>query len=100
VKESVARAHLRRLPGWSLANGGKAIRRDYMLKDFLAAVDLIRRIAPRAQAAGHHPDLHLTGYNKLKVVLSTHDAGGLTLNDFRLAASIDALANKLKVRPL
>ena len=92
LKKSAASSRLRALPGWSFAKGGKAIRRDYLLKDFLAAVDLIRRIAPRAQALDHHPDLHLTGYRKLRVVLRTHDAGGLTLNDFRLAAEIDALA--------
>ncbi len=96
MKKSVALAHLRKLPGWRLASRAKSIRRDYLLNDFLAAVDLIRRIAPRAQKMGHHPDLHLTGYRKLKVVLSTHDAGGLTLQDFRLAAEIEALPKKLR----
>ena len=94
MKKTQARASLRRLPGWTLGAGGKAIRRDYALKDFLAAVALIRRIAARAQAADHHPDLHLTGYNKLKVVLSTHDAGGLTIKDFRLAAEIERLPRR------
>ena len=92
MKKSVALGHLRKLPGWALAPRAKSIRRDYLLKDFLAAVDLIRRIAPRAQKMDHHPDLHLTGYRKLKVVLSTHDAGGLSLKDFRLAAQIEALS--------
>jgi 4a-hydroxytetrahydrobiopterin dehydratase len=96
MKKSVALAHLRKLPGWVLTPRAKAIRRDYAMKDFLAAVDLIRRIAPRAQKMDHHPDLHLTGYRKLKVVLSTHDAGGLTLKDFRLAAEIHALPKKLR----
>ena len=96
MKKAEALARLRKLPGWTLAAGGKAIRRDYLLKDFLAAVDLIRRIVPHAQAADHHPDLHLTDYRKLKVVLSTHDAGGLTLKDFRLAAEIEGLPKKLR----
>jgi 4a-hydroxytetrahydrobiopterin dehydratase len=91
MKRTEALTRLRKLSGWTLANGDKAIRRDYVMKDFLAAVDLIRRIAPRAQKMDHHPDLHLTGYRKLKVVLSTHDAGGLSLKDFRLAAEIEAL---------
>ncbi|HEX4047303.1 MAG TPA: 4a-hydroxytetrahydrobiopterin dehydratase [Elusimicrobiota bacterium] len=91
MRKAEALARLRALPGWALAGGGKAIRRDYRLKDFLAAVSLIRRIAPLAQAMDHHPDLHLTGYRELKVVLTTHDAGGLTLLDFRLAAKIEAL---------
>jgi 4a-hydroxytetrahydrobiopterin dehydratase len=91
VKKAEALSRLRELPGWTLAPNGKSIRRDYVLKDFLAAVALIRRIAPLAQAMDHHPDLHLTGYRKLKVVLSTHDSGGLGLKDFRLAKRIDAL---------
>jgi 4a-hydroxytetrahydrobiopterin dehydratase len=89
-----ARRRLAKLPGWSLAPNGKSIRREFVLKDFLAAVAFIRRIAVRAEKAGHHPDLHLTGYRKLKVVLSTHDAGGLSLKDFRLAAEISAQAPK------
>jgi 4a-hydroxytetrahydrobiopterin dehydratase len=96
LKKAEALARLRRLPGWTLAGGGKAIRRDYALNDFLAAVALIRKIAPRAQRMDHHPDLHLTGYRKLKVVLSTHSAGGLTLKDFRLAAEIEGLPKKLR----
>jgi len=96
MKKAEALSRLRRLPGWSFADGGKAIRRDYILKDFLAAVALIRRIAPRAQAMDHHPDLHLTGYRKLKIVLSTHSAGGLTVKDFRLAAEIESLPKKMR----
>jgi 4a-hydroxytetrahydrobiopterin dehydratase len=96
LKKADALARLRTLPGWTLAAGDKAIRRDYLLKDFLAAVALIQKIAPRAQAMDHHPDLHLTGYRRLKVVLSTHSAGGLTLKDFRLAAEIEALPKKLR----
>jgi 4a-hydroxytetrahydrobiopterin dehydratase len=92
VKKAEALAHLRKLTEWKFSPRANAIRRDYVLKDFLAVVDLIRRIAPRAQKMDHHPDLHLTGYRKLKVVLSTHDAGGLSLKDFRLAAQIEALA--------
>ena len=97
MKEAEALARLRRLPGWTLAPNGKSIRRDYVLKDFLSVVELIRRIARRAEAMGHHPDLHLTGYRKLKVVLSTHDAGGLSLKDFRLAILIDELAKRFPV---
>jgi 4a-hydroxytetrahydrobiopterin dehydratase len=91
MTKAEARRRLLKLPGWSLAPNGKSIRRELVLKDFLSAVALIRRIAPRAEALNHHPDLHLTGYRKLKVVLSTHDAGGLSPKDFRLAAEIDAL---------
>lgn len=87
---------LKDLPGWTLADGGKAIRREYVMKDFLQAVALIGRIAEKAQEADHHPDLHLTGYRNLAVVLSTHDAGGLTEKDFGLAAVIERLPKQLK----
>jgi 4a-hydroxytetrahydrobiopterin dehydratase len=94
MTKSEAETRLRRLPGWTLGRGGRKIKRDYALKDFLSAVALIRRIAARAEAAGHHPDLHLTAYRKLRVALSTHDAGGLTAKDFRLAAEIESLPKK------
>ena len=95
MTKTEARRRLAKLPGWFLAPNGKSIRRDVALKDFLAAVALIRRIAARAEKLGHHPDLHLTGYRKLKIVLSTHDAGGLTFKDFRLAARINVLAAEI-----
>mgnify|MGYP001574707017 CR=1 FL=1 len=71
--------------------GGKAIRKMITCKDFLGAVGLIQRIAPVAEAEDHHPDLHLTGYRKLTIELSTHAIGGLSENDFILAAKIDQL---------
>ena len=76
--------------GWELVEG-KAIRKTITCKDFLSAVGLIQRIAPVAEAEDHHPDLHLTGYRKLTIELSTHAIGGLSENDFILAAKIDAL---------
>lgn len=81
------------LPGWRLVSG-KALRRDHVLRDFVSAVAFLRAVARVAEAAGHHPDLHLTGYRKLAVVLTTHDAGGLTKDDFALAAKIDALPRR------
>ena len=85
---SAAQALLRDVPGWELA-GGTAIRRTVKCKDFLDAVARIQRIAPIAEAEDHHPDLHLTGYRTLTVELSTHSIGGLSENDFILAAKLD-----------
>lgn len=82
----------KKLPeGWSLDADACAIRRVYELSGFAAAVALLNLIAARAEAADHHPDLHLTGYRRLEVVLTTHDAGGVTEKDYRLAAEIEAL---------
>ena len=87
---SAAQVLLRDVRGWELLDGTR-IRKTVKCQDFLAAVALIQRIAPIAEAEDHHPDLHLTGYRTLAVELSTHAVGGLTENDFILAAKIDAL---------
>ena len=52
---------------------------------------LVNRIAELAEADGHHPDLHITGYRNLKVDLTTHAIGGLSENDFILAAKINKI---------
>jgi 4a-hydroxytetrahydrobiopterin dehydratase len=87
---SAAQALLADLSGWELVEG-KTIRKRLACKNFLDAVDLIQRLAPIAEAEDHHPDLHLTGYRRLTIELSTHAIGGLSENDFILAAKIDQL---------
>lgn len=87
---SAAQTLLQDLAGWELVEG-KALRKTVKCKDFLDAVELIQRIAPIAEAEDHHPDLHLTGYRRLTIELSTHAIGGLSENDFILAAKIDQL---------
>ena len=77
--------------GWELIDGAKALRKTVTCKDFLDAVGAIQRIAPIAEAEDHHPDLHLTGYRRLTIELSTHAIGGLSENDFILAAKLDRL---------
>jgi len=91
-----AKELLRALPGWTLASNGKSIRKEWLMKDFVAAVRLIDRIKDVAEADGHHPDLHLTGYRRLAVELFTHAIGGLSENDFILAAKIEKLPKALK----
>lgn len=81
--------------GWKLSSDGKSIHRVYELSGFTAAVALVNLIAARAEAADHHPDLHLTAYRRLEVVLSTHDAGTVTAKDHALAAEIEALPKDL-----
>ena len=66
------------------------------MKDFMAVVGLVVRIARIAERENHHPDLHLTGYRRLKIELSTHSIGGLSENDFILASKIDRLPKRLK----
>ena len=88
---NAAKLLLKDLDGWELACDGRCIQKTISCKNFLDAVNRIQRIAPIAEAEDHHPDLHLTGYRKLLIELSTHAIGGLSENDFILAAKIDAL---------
>jgi 4a-hydroxytetrahydrobiopterin dehydratase len=83
---------LEQVPGWSVVehDGHLELTRTFRYKGFMPGVDLIDRIAPIAEEEGHHPDLHLT-YGSLRVELWTHAAGGLTQNDFVLAAKIDQI---------
>ena len=85
-----AQALMADVKGWELIDG-KLLRKQVKFKDFLEAVALIQKIAPIAEADDHHPDLHLTGYRRLTIELSTHAIGGLSENDFILAAKIDQL---------
>jgi 4a-hydroxytetrahydrobiopterin dehydratase len=68
---------------------GGAIARDFELADFTAAIEFVQRVAEQAEAANHHPDILVHGWNKVRLTLSTHSEGGLTQADFELAARID-----------
>jgi 4a-hydroxytetrahydrobiopterin dehydratase len=70
---------------------GETIVRDLQLADFAAAIALVDRVAQAAEAANHHPDILVHGWNKLRLTLSTHSAGGLTDADFDLASTLDGL---------
>ncbi len=87
---SAAQRLLEDLCGWELVDG-KQLRKTITCQSFLEAVSLIQRIAPIAEAEDHHPDLHLTGYRRLTIELSTHAIGGLSENDFILAAKLDPI---------
>jgi 4a-hydroxytetrahydrobiopterin dehydratase len=71
---------------------GQAIVREWKLADFAAAIAFVNRVAELAEETDHHPDILLHGWNKVRLELSTHSAGGLTDADFALAARIDAVA--------
>jgi 4a-hydroxytetrahydrobiopterin dehydratase len=91
-----AREYLAALPAWRISGDGRRIRRNLLMKDFTSAVDLIVRIKDVAEAEGHHPDIHLTEYRRLAVELWTHAIGGLSENDFILAAKIEDLPKNLQ----
>jgi 4a-hydroxytetrahydrobiopterin dehydratase len=70
---------------------GDAIVRDLEFADFAAAMAFANRVADAAEAANHHPDILVHGWNKVRLTLSTHSAGGVTDADHELARTIDAL---------
>lgn len=86
-----SRALLSTLPDWSLVAEGQRIRREWTARNFQAGVDFFVEIARLADQEGHHPDLHLEGYRQVAVELWTHAIGGLSENDFIMAAKIDRL---------
>jgi 4a-hydroxytetrahydrobiopterin dehydratase len=91
-----SQAQLARLQGWQLTHGGQRIRKNWVVKNFMAGLDFFNRVAEIAENEGHHPDLHLESYRNVGVELYTHAIGGLSENDFILAAKIDTLPITLK----
>lgn len=91
-----AQSQLERLPGWRLTHDGQRIRKDWTVKNFMAAIDFFQRVAELAEEEGHHPDLHVEGYRHVAIEIWTHAIGGLSENDFILAAKIDRLPIELK----
>jgi len=81
---------LRELSGWTAAEGSSRITRRYAFADFRAAMRFVGALADLANAEDHHPDFTVR-WNVVEVTSWTHDAGGLTDNDFILAARLDAL---------
>jgi 4a-hydroxytetrahydrobiopterin dehydratase len=75
-------------PGWQVESG--ALARTFAFKDFRAALGFVNQVGDLAEAAGHHPDIDIR-YNRVRLGLITHDAGGLTAKDFELAAGINEL---------
>ena len=90
LSEGEIAQRLTTLSGWR--RDGDVIAKEFVLGGFTEAAQFIGRIAPIADAMDHHPDLQLYRYKRIKIMLTTHDAGGITQKDFDLASKIDALA--------
>jgi len=84
-------AALRDLPGWDEVEGRDAIAKSFKFKNFNAAFGFMTRVALLAEKQDHHPEW-FNVYNRVDITLSTHDAGGLSERDIRLAKAIDATA--------
>jgi pterin-4a-carbinolamine dehydratase len=92
LSADAARSLLGQLQGWQL-HENKSIEKSFKFKDFVGAVDFVNAVTPVAEAEGHHPDL-LVKWGEVRVSLTTHAVGGLTENDFILAAKIDQLQDR------
>lgn len=81
---------LRELPGWQLRDDGMAIVKDFSFADFRHTLGFINAVGFMANHEDHHPDIE-AGYGHCQLLWSTHDVGGLSLNDFICAARVEAL---------
>lgn len=79
------------VPLWKVSDDSLSIYREFVCKDFKEALSFMNRVGALAEEEGHHPDMNLFAYKKVLITLSTHAIGGLSENDFILAAKIDLL---------
>jgi 4a-hydroxytetrahydrobiopterin dehydratase len=79
------------LPQWQLSEDSKALRWTHRFADFAEALAFVNRVGEVAEAEDHHPDIRIHGYRNVDLELSTHSIGGLSQNDFFMAAKIDQL---------
>lgn len=91
LTQAEAEAQLANLQGWTITQQGTRIRKEWVVKNFVAGLKFFNSVGEIAEAEGHHPDLHLVGYRNVAIEIWTHAIGGLSENDFILAAKIDAL---------
>jgi 4a-hydroxytetrahydrobiopterin dehydratase len=87
LEDTEIRKRLQGLSGW--AQSGNAIEKTYSFEGFAGSIAFVNRVAQLAEQADHHPDI-LIQYDKVKLTLSSHDSGGVTDRDLRLAAAVDA----------
>ncbi|AXA35227.1 MAG: 4a-hydroxytetrahydrobiopterin dehydratase [Candidatus Hydrogenedentota bacterium] len=89
LSEEVIQGALQKLPSWHREEG--KIIRDYTFADFRRAIEFVNLVAELAEQADHHPDILIHGWNKVRITLTTHSAGGITQNDIELARKIEEI---------
>lgn len=82
---------LKHLTGWKL-DGGEIVR-EFSFSNFVQALRFVNAVGEKAEAAGHHPDIDIR-YNRVRLALISHDSGGLTERDFRLAETVNGIPTK------
>lgn len=89
MEKEEAQKRLREIKGWELV--GTVIEKNFKFQDFRQAIAFVNRVADIADAENHHPDILVWSWNNVKIMLTTHSAGGLSQKDFDLAAKIDKI---------
>ena len=87
LSNSEINERMKEINGWSFKEN--SISQEFQLRDFIEALQLVNKIGDEAEKMDHHPDILIHSWNKVKVTISTHSAGGVTENDFKLAKAID-----------
>jgi len=90
LDEETTEKFLTQVVGWEVLDG-KKLYRNFEFKNFKEAIDFVNKVAGLAESGGHHPDILIHSWNKVKIELWTHTIGGLSENDFILAAKINDL---------
>lgn len=88
LSQSDIQQRLISIPDWQIESG--ELTRTFLFRDFRASLGFVNKVGELAESAGHHPDIDIR-YNKVRLALVTHDAGGITEKDFDLAAQADKL---------
>ncbi len=83
--------YLKKVKIWELSKDIKSISKDFQFKNFKEAINFINKVAKLAESEGHHPDILLHNYRKVKINLTTHAIKGLSENDFIIATKIDSI---------
>lgn len=93
MTEQSANELISKVAGWNLVNEGGTLKlnRSWKVKSFTKGLELFKLVADVAEAEGHHPDLHLVGWNNVTIEIWTHSVGGLTENDFIMASKLNDL---------
>ena len=89
LNRTESEGYMAQVSGWMLDEKGEKISKEYKFKDFIGAINFVNNVAEIAESENHHPDIKIN-YNKVLLELNTHAIGGLSDNDFIVAAKIDA----------
>lgn len=94
-----AKLFLQQTPGWELKGDkeGNKISKTFTFKNFKMAIAFVNKVADLAESEGHHPDMLIFSWNKVTITLWTHAIGGLSENDFIMAAKINMLISMAKI---